>query len=177
MATMSFSILLLSHLILNYCTLGVRGEYDKSKVYFKAHGRFWDAGLQLREGCRNPMDLALTFDDGPNYNITSRLLDILQEEGVKATFFLLGYKVAAQEELVRRMWREGHSIGNHSWMHDDMAWMAPEAVQDDLERTNAVIEAALGNGYRIVYFRPPNGYAYRILNEVTSNFYFSFFLK
>ncbi len=59
----------------------------------------------------------LTFDDGPDGDNTERVLDVLRERRVRATFFLIADKIQGQESLVRRMINEGHSIGNHSWDH------------------------------------------------------------
>lgn len=59
----------------------------------------------------------LTFDDGPNGESTERVLDVLREKNVPATFFLIGKSVRTQSGLVRRMVREGHALGNHSWDH------------------------------------------------------------
>src|SRR5208283_3085121 len=66
---------------------------------------------------RQPDDLALTFDDGPNPVWTPRLLDILAAHSVRATFFMLGRFVQSEPALVRRVSEEGHLIGNHSWNH------------------------------------------------------------
>ena len=69
-------------------------------------------------------ELALTFDDGPNPKWTPRLLDVLGELGVKATFFMLGGRAEAEPGLVRRIAGEGHLIGNHSWSHPNLALTA-----------------------------------------------------
>jgi len=61
--------------------------------------------------------IALTFDDGPRRSTTTRLLDGLAERGVKATFFLIGCQIADNEDVVRRMDREGHQIGIHTFDH------------------------------------------------------------
>ncbi len=59
----------------------------------------------------------LTFDDGPDGDNTERVLDVLREQRVRATFFLIAQKLRGQERLVRRMIEEGHTVGNHSWDH------------------------------------------------------------
>src|SRR5208282_1800294 len=68
----------------------------------------------LVEGERN---LALTFDDGPDPVDTPRLLDLLREKNVKATFFVVGKRADQYPEIVRRAWAEGHLIANHTWSH------------------------------------------------------------
>jgi len=61
--------------------------------------------------------VALTFDDGPNPVDTPKLLDLLREKGVKATFFGVGKRADQFPEIVRRAWEEGHLIANHTWSH------------------------------------------------------------
>jgi len=99
--------------------------------------------------------LALTFDDGPNPKWTPRLLDVLGEHGVKATFFILGGRVETEPELVRRIAVEGHLIGNHSWSHKNLARTAATKVREELTRTSKALEQITGE--RVKYFRPPFG--------------------
>ncbi|GAA3764504.1 polysaccharide deacetylase family protein [Salinactinospora qingdaonensis] len=98
--------------------------------------------------------VALTFDDGPGPH-TQRLLDHLAEHSVDATFYVLGQLVDGNGETLRRAVREGHEIGNHSWQHDDLTTLSPEQVRNDLERTSAAIERAVGAPPRTM--RPPYG--------------------
>ena len=100
-------------------------------------------------------ELALTFDDGPNPKWTPRLLDVLGEHGVKATFFILGGRVETEPELVRRIAVEGHLIGNHSWSHKNLARTAATKVREELTRTSKALEQITGE--RVKYFRPPFG--------------------
>ena len=100
-----------------------------------------------------PGELALTFDDGPNATWTPRLLDSLASHDVRATFFLLGSRAAAQPELVRRIAAAGHVIGNHSWSHRNLARTRANVVRDELSRTSAALEQITGEAVR--FFRPP----------------------
>ncbi len=104
---------------------------------------------------RQPDDLALTFDDGPNPAWTPRLLDILAAHNVRATFFMLGRFVQAEPALVRRVAEEGHLIGNHSWNHPNLARTRASGVVEELTRTCDLLEQRLGKPVR--YFRPPYG--------------------
>ena len=78
-----------------------------------------DAPLAGEEGLEEPEQklIALTFDDGPRRSTTTELLDGLAQRGVKATFFLIGAQVEANRDVVRRMDREGHQIGIHTYDH------------------------------------------------------------
>ena len=104
---------------------------------------------------RRPGELALTFDDGPNPAWTPRLLDLLSEYGVHATFFLLGGFAQAEPALTRRIAEAGHIIGNHSWSHPDLARTTSSGVLDELTRTNDTLAEIIGKPVR--YFRPPYG--------------------
>ncbi len=99
--------------------------------------------------------LALTFDDGPQPQITPQVLDILARHHVRATFFLIGLHVPGNEALVQRMYTEGHEIGNHSWSHVDFTTLAPDEIEDQIARTQAAITAAGVPAPRL--FRPPYG--------------------
>ena len=104
---------------------------------------------------RRAGEIALTFDDGPNPEWTPRLLELLASRGVKATFFLVGKYAAAAQPLVRRMVEEGHSIGNHSWSHPDLALTGKNRVLEELARTRETLEQASGRAVRL--FRPGFG--------------------
>jgi peptidoglycan/xylan/chitin deacetylase (PgdA/CDA1 family) len=101
--------------------------------------------------------VALSFDDGPSPDWTPKVLDLLREQGIKATFCLIGTQVRAHPELVARIVREGHTLCDHSWQHDLNLGSRPEAeIRSDLTRTNAEIRRAVP-GARIGYFRQPGG--------------------
>ena len=86
--------------------------------------------------------LALTFDDGPS-RWTPAVLDLLAEQDARATFFVVGRYVQERPELVERMTREGHEVGNHTFDHIDAAHERDEAVvRDQIARTTAAIVAA-----------------------------------
>ncbi len=101
-------------------------------------------------------ELALTFDDGPDPRWTPPLLDLLDREGHKATFFVIGVRASAQRELIAEMARRGHEIANHTWSHSNLtAFVAPARLARDLVATSDVIEAATGARPR--WFRAPVG--------------------
>ena len=100
-------------------------------------------------------ELALTFDDGPNPAWTPRLLDMLAEHEVRATFFMLGGFAQREPELVRRIAAAGHLIGNHSWSHPNLARSSSSRVREELRRTQAALQEIVG--VPVKYFRPPFG--------------------
>jgi peptidoglycan-N-acetylglucosamine deacetylase len=104
---------------------------------------------------RKPGELALTFDDGPNPAWTPRLLDLLAEHKVHATFFMVGKFAKAERELARRVVDAGHLVGNHTWSHPDLSRARASNILDELTRTNDLLADIVGTPMR--YFRPPFG--------------------
>lgn len=99
--------------------------------------------------------LALSFDDGPEPVVTPRVLNILKKENVKATFFVVGKRVAGNESILRRMHAEGHEIGNHSWDHPDLTHLSPSQMDQQIRMTQAAIVSAGVPAPRLL--RPPYG--------------------
>ena len=99
--------------------------------------------------------VSLTFDDGPSSIYTPVILDVLAKHDVKATFFVLGRRVADHPEIVARIAAEGHDIGNHSWSHPSFRSLWKEHIRDEICRTDDAVEAAAG--VRPALFRPPFG--------------------
>jgi peptidoglycan/xylan/chitin deacetylase (PgdA/CDA1 family) len=99
--------------------------------------------------------VALTIDDGPSRAYTSRVLDILEQKGVVATFFQIGRHVRAFPDLSQRV-AERHEIGNHTWSHPSMALGRPRPVTRQLRRTAQAITHATGKVPTL--YRPPYGY-------------------
>ena len=107
------------------------------------------------EGTEDSDALALTFDDGPDPDVTPRILDVLDEIGGKGTFFLLGEKVKKHPNIARNIQEHGHAIGNHSFSHRKLLLMKREAVEYEIDETQKVISDAVGS--EPVFFRPPYG--------------------
>lgn len=99
--------------------------------------------------------VALTFDDGPDPNYTAPILDILEEQQVKATFFLVGRDAERYPDLVRREAAEGHELGNHSFSHPELELETDRQIADEINQCGDVIERI--GGKRPTYFRPPKG--------------------
>ena len=101
----------------------------------------------------------LTFDDGPSQSVTPLILDVLKQENVKATFFVLGTNTKYNPELVKREFDEGHYIANHGYTHKySTVYASPEATLDEYNFTQQAIRDALGNqNYKSKVFRFPGG--------------------
>lgn len=127
---------------------------------YKSHGRSVRETLGRAE--QDAADevkpvVALTFDDGPNAATTPLLLDGLKERKVRATFFLIGENVEKGEnaQIVRRMYEEGHLVGNHTYTHCNLSKLEAAAAQEELEKTDQAIEQATGK--RPAFARAPYG--------------------
>ena len=102
----------------------------------------------------------LTFDDGPSQN-TETILQILEQYQVKASFFVLGTQVEKKPELVKKIYEQGNFIGNHGYSHNYSAiYSSPQAVLDEYNHTNSLIQQALGDSnFNSHLFRFPGGLA------------------
>lgn len=99
--------------------------------------------------------IALTFDDGPEPGVTDLVLDELKRRGVRATFFMIGNKIAAAPDLARRVLAEGHEIGNHSFTHPDLSKLPDAKAAEEIRMTQGVMRDVLE--HRPKWFRPPYG--------------------
>ncbi len=97
--------------------------------------------------------VALTFDDGPDPEYTPQILDILRRRQVPATFFVVGVNAERSPELLRRIYAEGHEIGNHTYSHLDLSTASSTRLQFELNATQRIIQHALG--VSTLLFRPP----------------------
>jgi peptidoglycan/xylan/chitin deacetylase (PgdA/CDA1 family) len=111
--------------------------------------------LSFKEFHINTNAIAMTFDDGPHAKNTPRLLDMLKERGIKATFFLIGKSISAHPEILRRMIAEGHEVANHTWDHKSLRTLSEKGINDELQKTHDAIMAACGVAPRV--YRPPFG--------------------
>ena len=100
----------------------------------------------------------LTFDDGPS-TVTPTILDILKQQNVKATFFVLGSRVEAMPEVVSRMYEEGHYIANHGYSHVyETIYASPQSVLDEFNKCNEAVKTAINvPEYNSHLFRFPGG--------------------
>lgn len=105
--------------------------------------------------CQGERSAFLTFDDGPDPHTTPWLLEMLEAEGIVATFFLVGCKVKRHEHLVEKIDKAGHKIGNHSFNHYFMPMLPLAMIEKEIDKTNQCIMDVTGKAVEI--FRPPYG--------------------
>ena len=109
--------------------------------------------------------VSLTFDDGPDEQMTPLVLDVLKQYNIKATFFLVGSKVDNNHDIVRRIVADGHIVANHTYSHSGLFPLSCEKmVKQELERCNAAIKKSVGLSPRL--FRPPFGVSNPIIGAV-----------
>ncbi len=123
------------------------GVNPRSKIF----GNLW------AHGSREKKVLALTFDDGPQPYYTEKVLEILEEHGIKATFFLIGNQVRKHPEICRRIAAQGHVIGNHSEHHHKwLCLKSSKKIAREVQNTEQAIRAITGESPQL--FRPPHGF-------------------
>lgn len=104
----------------------------------------------------NNKGIALTFDDGPNAEITPKILAILEKENIKATFFVIGDQIEENKSLLLKIHNEGHTIGNHSFSHTKkLTLFSTSKLTEDVKQCSAQIEKVIHQ--KPLYFRPPFG--------------------
>ncbi len=108
--------------------------------------------------------VALTFDDGPTPETTPKILELLQNHKIKATFFVIGEKAEKYPELIRDILAAGHSIGNHSWKHDSLLMLrSQQKLYADIHKCQQLLATF---DIRPLLFRPPVGITNPLLKTV-----------
>ena len=103
----------------------------------------------------------LTFDDGPSDRVTPKILDVLKEEDVKATFFIVGSAAESRKYLLEREFAEGHTVAVHSYSHEyNKIYSSPESLLADIDKCNKVIKSVTGS-YSSVYRFPGGSFGLR----------------
>jgi peptidoglycan-N-acetylglucosamine deacetylase len=97
--------------------------------------------------------IAITFDDGPDPQWTPKILDILKQKGVTATFFVIGVEAEKYPSIAKRIYAEGHEIGNHTFTHPDISNVSKRYFEVELNLTERLFEGQLG--VKPILFRPP----------------------
>lgn len=113
----------------------------------------------IKHGSDNEKLIALTFDDGPDKDFTPQVLDILKQNDVKATFFVVGENVGWNPEILKREYEEGHEIGNHTFTHINVSKKGYEDIYKEINDTQQAVKKIIGKEPTL--FRPP----YRALSK------------
>ncbi|MCI8589767.1 MAG: polysaccharide deacetylase family protein [Clostridiales bacterium] len=118
--------------------------------------------------------IALTFDDGPHPQYTEEILDILAENDIKATFFIIGQNAEKYPEIVQRIVNEGHEIGNHTYTHPHMRATSKEKLNEEIEKTEKLLEGICS--YKPVLFRPPEGFCCSTVENCAKGYHYHIML-
>ncbi|MCR5685643.1 MAG: polysaccharide deacetylase family protein [Lachnospiraceae bacterium] len=125
------------------CTITAVGDGTEESV-----------NVVVEERPSNYKKIALTFDDGPG-SYSDELLDYLKEKGIHVTYFLIGNQVSKYSKQVKRMYEEGHELGNHSFTHPQLTKLSGKGVREELQKTDDAIFKAAGAHPTVC--RPPYG--------------------
>ncbi|PYZ92392.1 delta-lactam-biosynthetic de-N-acetylase [Salipaludibacillus keqinensis] len=111
-------------------------------------------GLYIGE--TSEKELYLTFDNGYENGYTAKILDVLKEKNIPATFFVTGHYLKEEEELITRMIEEGHIVGNHSFHHPSLPKVSDERLEKEIKSLEQAYEEQTGRN-DMIYLRPPRG--------------------
>ncbi len=123
------------------------GDYSEVYKVFPTYYVVEDSGMTDQK------IMALSFDDGPDPKYTPRILDILARYHVPATFFVIGVNAERNIDLIKREYRDGHQIGNHTYSHPNIATVSDYRTELELSATQRILENAIGHSTTL--FRPP----------------------
>nr|WP_106388549.1 delta-lactam-biosynthetic de-N-acetylase [Jeotgalibacillus soli] len=132
---------------------GKNGEQANAGPKYEAILKENDA---VYKGSPDEKVLYLTFDNGFENGYTEKILNVLKEEKVPATFFLTGHYLQSASPLVKRMVKDGHIIGNHSWGHPDLTTISKEQMLEEFAKVKKKTEELTGQK-EMMFIRPPEG--------------------
>jgi peptidoglycan-N-acetylglucosamine deacetylase len=125
----------------------------RKKLIVDEHMDVYPRTYTIEQYGYHPNEVALSFDDGPDPKWTPKILDILKRENAKATFLLIGAEAAENVGVMKRILREGHEIGNHTWSHPDISEISARQLDLQVKLTGRLFASKLG--VQPLYFRPP----------------------
>lgn len=126
---------------------------DKDKLISEEEYQILPSGYVINKTGEAPKKVVMTFDDGPDERYTPHILDILAKYKVPAVFFVTGINAEHNLPLVQRMYREGHEIGNHTFLHPNLEVASDDRLKLELRSTGYIIESI--TGHATMLFRPP----------------------
>jgi cellulose synthase/poly-beta-1,6-N-acetylglucosamine synthase-like glycosyltransferase/spore germination protein YaaH/peptidoglycan/xylan/chitin deacetylase (PgdA/CDA1 family)/uncharacterized protein (DUF2062 family) len=144
--------------LLYISTIGKKGKrsftLDKTgNITTEIYNQYPSSYLVKRFGKPKDKEIALTFDDGPDSFYTPKILDILEKNKVKASFFIIGENAQINPDLVQRIYNDGDDIGNHTFTHPNIARISQDSAKFELNSTQRLIEAI--TGHSTILFRAP----------------------
>lgn len=138
------------------------GNYGSFITYYRYQG--FGASNPENVDTNAPM-VALTFDDGPNPDYTRRILKVLEDNYSHATFFVVGTNAEKYQETLQAIVSSGNEIGNHTYSHANLTDIAPEDVEEEIDKVNRAVKKATGEIATVI--RPPYGaYNDDVLNQL-----------
>ncbi len=129
-------------------------DYDKKENLISEESYIdLPTGYVINKTGEKPKEIVMTFDDGPDERYTPRILDILSKNKVPAVFFMTGVNAEENLPLVERVYKEGHEIGNHTFLHPNLELASDDRLKLELRSTGYIIESI--TGHNTLLFRPP----------------------
>jgi cellulose synthase/poly-beta-1,6-N-acetylglucosamine synthase-like glycosyltransferase/peptidoglycan/xylan/chitin deacetylase (PgdA/CDA1 family)/spore germination protein YaaH len=129
-------------------------EYDKKENLIAEEEYIsLPSGYVINKAGEKPKQIVMTFDDGPDERYTPDILDILKTNNVPAVFFITGINAEQNLPLVKRLYNEGHEIGNHTFLHPNLELASDDRLKLELRSTGYIIESI--TGHATMLFRPP----------------------
>ncbi|RAK18263.1 polysaccharide deacetylase [Anoxybacillus vitaminiphilus] len=130
--------------------LPITANNNKGRWFYEEQGKaIWEVPTKEKV-------IALTFDDGPSSKYTPQILDILKQYKAKATFFIVGSRVKAHPDIVKREILDGHELANHTYNHSNFRGLTEEEIRKELRKAKQTIVELTGFSPKL--FRPPGGY-------------------
>lgn len=153
----------------NYLKIGVSSAIDKKGNSTINTESGTDSGTNSNtDSVSNDTSkkIALTFDDGPHPKYTLKLLDGLKERNVKVTFFIIGENAKNNPDVIKRIYEDGHTIGNHTFSHVQLTCISEDRAIKEITDTNNLIKELTGTEPK--YIRPPYGLYSEALKRETN---------
>ena len=155
----TYVLLFILILVLYTSYLFVGSYFVCSNIYMKA----------ICKAKENKKSIALSFDDGPDENVTPEILRVLKEQNAKVVFFVKGANAEKYPDIIQKIVEDGHIIGNHTFSHSsNVAFLNRKKITKEIEQTNKLISCFTGQSPR--FFRPPFGVLNPIIASVAEKF-------
>ena len=125
----------------------------RKKLIIDEHMDVYPRSYTIEQYGYHPNQVAISFDDGPDPKWTPKILDVLKQKNVKGTFMVIGSGAAENVSILKRIYKEGHELGNHTWTHPDISEISTQHLDLEVKLTGRLFASKLG--VQPLYFRPP----------------------